>query len=91
MVLDHGAFHKAKRLVILENLVFLFLPPYAPELNPIERLWQDIKEQISFPLFETLQDLKDAVAEILQHYSVQTIASLTGYHYLVNAIYALSD
>jgi transposase len=67
------------------------LPPYTPELNPIKRLWQDIKEQMSFPLFETLEELKHAVAEILQRYSVQAIASLTGYHYLVHAIYALSD
>jgi transposase len=31
-------------LVIVDNVVLLFLPPYSPELNPIERLWQDIKE-----------------------------------------------
>ena len=91
MVLDNGAFHKAKHLVIPKNMVFLFLPPYAPELNPIERLWQDIKERLALPLFETLDDLKQAVAEILQRYSVQAIASLTGYQYLVRAIYALSD
>jgi transposase len=91
MVLDNGAFHKAKHLVIPKNMVFLFLPPYAPELNPIERVWQDIKERLTLPLFETLDDLKQAVAEILQRYSVQAIASLTGYQYLVQAIYALSD
>ena len=91
LVLDNGAFHKAKHLTIPKNMVFLFLPPYAPELNPIERVWQDIKERLTLPLFETLDDLKQAVAKILQRYSVQAIASLTGYHYLVHAIYALSD
>ena len=34
MVLDNGAFHKAKTLIIPDNIVFLFLPPYSPELNP---------------------------------------------------------
>ena len=43
LVLDNGRFHHAKSLQVPDNIVFLFLPPYSPELNPIERLWQDIK------------------------------------------------
>jgi hypothetical protein len=35
---DNGAFHKAKSLVIPDNIILLFQPPYSPELNPIERL-----------------------------------------------------
>jgi hypothetical protein len=42
MLLDNGSIHKAKKLVIGDNVGFLFLPPYSAELNPIERLWQDI-------------------------------------------------
>ena len=34
VVLDNGAFHKAKALVIPENVILIFLPPYSPELNP---------------------------------------------------------
>jgi hypothetical protein len=33
IVLDNGAFHKAKKLVIPENMALLFLPPYSPELE----------------------------------------------------------
>lgn len=77
-------------LVISDNIVFLFLPPYSPELNPIERLWQDIKERIGFWLYETLEKLKKRVAEILKQYTCSTIASLTGYSYLMEAVNALS-
>lgn len=90
MLLDNGGIHKAKRLVISDNIVFLFLPPYSPELNPIERLWQDIKERIGFWLYETLEKLKKRVAEILKQYTCSTIASLTGYSYLMEAVNALS-
>lgn len=38
IVLDNGRFHQAKKLDIPDNVVLLFLPPYIPELNPIERL-----------------------------------------------------
>jgi hypothetical protein len=36
IVLDNGAFHKAKMLKIPHNIALLFLPPYAPELNPAD-------------------------------------------------------
>jgi transposase len=89
MPLDNGTFHKAKKLVIPDNIMLLFITPYSPELNPIERLWQDIKDEISCSLYETLDELKEAVAEVLRKYSHQDIASLTGYQYLVDAINAL--
>ena len=89
MPLDNGAFHKAKKLVIPDNIMLLFIPPYSPELNPIERLWQDIKDEISCSLYETLDELKEAVAEVLRRYSHQDIASLTGYQYIVDAVNAL--
>ena len=69
MVLDNGRFHQAKSLEIPENIVFVFLPPYSPELNPIERLRQDMKlwklckqrspralETIRIPQLRNLQD-----------------------------------
>ena len=36
---DNGRFHKGKDLIVPENIILLFQPPYCPELNPIERLW----------------------------------------------------
>lgn len=38
MMLDNGAFHKAKKLIIPENIALVFLPPYSPELNPAEKM-----------------------------------------------------
>ncbi len=39
LVVDNAGWHVAKALVIPANLTLLFLPPYSPELNPVERLW----------------------------------------------------
>ena len=41
LVLDNGRFHYAKSLKLPDNIALIFLPPYSPELNPIERLWQE--------------------------------------------------
>lgn len=89
MLLDNGLFHKAKKLVIPSNVLFLFFPPYSPELSPIERLWQDVKDKLSFWLYETLVEHKNATGNILNGYSFEDIASLTGYRYIVDAVNAL--
>jgi len=47
LILDNGAFRKAAQLKIPTNIGLLFIPPYNPELNIAERMWQHIKEQIA--------------------------------------------
>ncbi len=47
LVLDTGAFHKAHSLRLPPNVGLLFRPPSAPELNPIERLWRDLKDWLA--------------------------------------------
>lgn len=39
LVLDNAGWHVAKALKVPANVTLLFLPPYAPELNPVERVW----------------------------------------------------
>ena len=48
MVLDGASSHKAKELVIPDNIRLLALPPYAPELNPQEHVWDEVREK-EFP------------------------------------------
>ena len=63
--LDNGRFHLAKKLQIPQNVVLLFQPPYSPDVNPIERVWQYVKKQESWLNFETLADLqKNVIIEI---------------------------
>nr|WP_272504946.1 IS630 family transposase [Salinibacter ruber] len=85
LILDNGRFHKARALSIPENVRLIFLPPYSPELNPIERLWEDLKGHLAFDLHETLSELKERVSEKLRSYTDEAVASLTGYQYLVAA------
>lgn len=91
LVLDNGRFHKAKKLEIPENVRLVFLPPYSPELNPVERLWQDLKDHVAFHLYERLSALKQRVRAKLASYTDEAVASLTGYDYLLNAANAQSS
>ncbi len=48
MVVDGASSHKAKALVVPDNIRLLALPPYAPELNPQEHVWDELREK-EFP------------------------------------------
>jgi transposase len=89
VLLDNGSCHKAKSLVIPDNVACLFLPPYSPELNPIERLWQDMKDRLAWVLAAQLEALEHCVETILRQYSKAAMRSLTAYPYVVQAVNAL--
>ena len=86
LVLDNGAGHKAKAVRWPSNVVPVFLPPYSPELNPIERLWRDLKDKLADLSAPTLDELSDAVCAIIQHYAPATLQSLTSFAYFVQAV-----
>jgi transposase len=85
-VLDNGAFHKAKALQWPSHVVPVFFPPYSPELNPIERLWRDLKDKLADRMAKTLDELSDAVCAIIQNYANATLQSLTSFAYFVHAV-----
>jgi transposase len=65
------------------------LPPYCPELNPIERGWRALKDKLAWEPFAALAAQLDDVSYLLQAYDAPTRQSRTGYPSLVEAIYAL--
>ena len=46
LVLDGAPNHRSGDLVVPDNITLLYLPPYSPELNPKENLWDEIREKI---------------------------------------------
>jgi hypothetical protein len=86
LVLDNGTFHTAKALRWPPNVAAVPLPPYSPELNPIERLWRDLKDQLADTVAKTLDDLSDTVCRLIQGYSQAALKSLTGFAYFVQAV-----
>lgn len=45
MQVDQAGWHRAKDLVISENIRLIKQPPYSPKLNPVEHIWDDIREK----------------------------------------------
>ena len=82
MVLDNGAFHKAKSLVIPDNIVLVFLPPYSPELNPAEKIWAKLKRTFTNRLFNTLEALSDFICEITKTITKPIVKSTCAFNYI---------
>ena len=69
LVLDGASAHRAQRLELPDNVLLMPLPPYCPELNPVERLWQDLKARLKVEqahVRASLGALRDHVAELIQ-------------------------
>ena len=55
MVVDGASSHRSKELEIPKNVSFIRLPPYSPELNPAEQIWNNIRrEYFANRVFDTL-------------------------------------
>jgi transposase len=91
LLLDNSGAHTAQRLMWPANVCAVWLPPYGPELNPIERVWRDLKDVLAWLQFPNLDAQQDYVGQLLQAYEASTLHSLTSYTYLVEAIHALTS
>ena len=91
LLLDNSGAHTAQRLHWPDNVCCLWLPPYCPELNPIERVWRDLTDDLAWWQFPDLAAPLIYVGDLLQAYAASTLQTLTGYTYLVEAIHALAS
>jgi len=58
LIMDGAGWHKSKNLIVPKNIQIVLLPPYCPELNPVEGLWRYIKNHaINNRVFKTLENL----------------------------------
>jgi transposase len=68
MFMDRAGWHLAKALKIPPNIELAFLPSYAPELNPQEQVWDELREKFfANRFFRSLNAVVDTLVEGLQH------------------------
>lgn len=61
VIMDQAGWHKSKELKSFDNLTPIFLPPYSPELNPVEQVWQWLRDNfLANRCFDGYQDILDA-------------------------------
>lgn len=76
-IMDRAGWHRASNLIVPANLNIVFLPPYSPELNPAEKLWQWLRRHVCRNrLFQSENKLMDALQQTLKQMSPKQLATL---------------
>jgi len=64
VVLDGAAWHGSQTLVVPANLTLLIQPPYSPEINPVEMIWEYLRgNTLAIRVFETYDAIVDACCQ----------------------------
>ena len=80
LVLDGAGYHIAAALTIPENVTLVRLPPYAPELNPIENVWEYLRgNKLAITVFDEDDDIVDKTCDAWNFFEQDPtrIASIT--------------
>ena len=83
LIMDQAGWHKSKGLIIPKNIKIIFLPPYSPELNLVERFWKFIKREVLHNVvYETLDKLAIAIENFYKTIENETLKRLCACSYL---------
>lgn len=85
VVIDNAGFHSTKNIQVPDNIFLLRIPPYSPELNPCEQVWQWIKNRYKNQVFENMDSLKQWLHKTVNQMTADTIKSITRNHHYLNA------
>lgn len=88
MVIDGAGWHRSNELSLPDNIRFLPLPPYSPELNPQEHIWDELREKFFHNhAFESLDALEDRLVEGLVYLeeNPDKVSSITKWPWIFNA------
>lgn len=78
LVCDGAAWHKSMTLVLPDNIVLSHIPPYTPEMNPIEQIWHELRTRgFKNEVFSSLEKVVDRLALTINNLSKDTIISIT--------------
>jgi transposase len=73
LTIDGAGWHqKGDKLRVPDNITLLHLPPYSPELNPVENVWAYLRSnKLSNRVFETYEDIVDACCDAWRWFTAQ--------------------
>ena len=86
MVCDGAAWHKSKGLKLPDNITFLHIPPYTPEMNPIEQIWKQLRSMgFKNEVFKTLDCVVDRLCETIRMLTDDMVKSITCRQWIANS------
>lgn len=88
LIMDQAGWHKSRKLAMPDNITILLLPPYSPELNPIERLWAYLRSHyLANRTYDDYQHLLDAGADAWQQLTPELLRTVCACDYLPREVH----
>jgi transposase len=86
LIADKATAHQCS-VCAQRGIAFEPLPTGCPELNPVERFFEEVRKELADYLFDTIEDLEDYLCKILKKYfdHPQTLVQLCHYPYIRDA------
>ena len=84
MIEDQAGWHRSEKAIRPLGIINEFLPPYSPELQPAERLWNLVDEPLVNEHFETIEEIEEVLTQrcnVLRVKMKEEIKNLTNYHW----------
>ena len=82
IVFDNAPCHKPKILHSIPGLTIIYLPPYSPELNPVERFFEEIRRATANTLFTTLDDIEVRISDAVNSWTEERVRQLCCYDWI---------
>lgn len=81
---DGASWHKSKELKVPENIKLFHIPPYTPEMNPIEQIWKELRKRgFRNEVFSSLEKVVERLCDTICSLSSDTVRSITGRKWIV--------
>jgi putative transposase len=87
LVCDNAGWHKSKELIVHGNIVITHIPPYTPEMNPIEQIWKEIRKLgFTNQVFDSLNKVVDRLCNVINSLTTDCIKSVTHRNWIYSCI-----
>lgn len=85
LVCDGASWHKSGSLKSFPNIELMFIPPYTPEMNPIEQIWRELRARgFHNEVFQTLEKVVDRLCDTICNLTKESIRSITGRNWILS-------
>ena len=85
LICDGARWHKSKGLEIPDNITIDFIPPYTPEMNPIEQIWKELRMRgFRNEVFSTLEAVVDRLCDVINNLPASVIQSITARKWIMS-------
>ena len=85
LVCDGARWHRSNGLKIPENIHLTFIPPYTPEMNPIEQIWKELRKRgFRNEAFTSLDKVIGRLCQTIKNLPAAVISSITGRDWILD-------